>query len=66
MIWLPNGDKISDWEKHMIQIAKLVSIFVWNPHEFQVVDTTPWHAKRRDIHGHLLYPKYSHQDRYSA
>jgi hypothetical protein len=31
----------SDWEKHMIQILKLILIFVWNPHGFHVIDAMP-------------------------
>jgi hypothetical protein len=38
MIWLPDGDEVPDREKHMIQNPKLMLTFVWNPHEFQVVD----------------------------
>jgi hypothetical protein len=38
MIWLPDGDEISDREKHKIQSLKLMLTFVWNPHGFQVVD----------------------------
>jgi hypothetical protein len=66
MIWLPYGDEIPDREKHMIQSPKLIRTFAWNPHRFQVVDVIPFHAKRRDVHGRLLSPKYSHRDRCSV
>jgi hypothetical protein len=41
MIWLPDGDEISDREKHMIQSPKLMLTFLWNPPVFQVVDVMP-------------------------
>jgi hypothetical protein len=59
MIWLPDGDEVSDREKHMIQSSKFKQTFVWNPHGFQVVDAMPCHAKRRDVRSRLLYLKYS-------
>jgi hypothetical protein len=62
-IWLPDGDEVPDREKHMIQSPKLMLAFAWNPHGFQVVDVMSCHAKTRDVHGRLLYPKYSHRDR---
>jgi hypothetical protein len=50
MTWLPDGDEVPDREKHMIQSPKLMLTFVWNLHEFQVVDATACHAKRGEIH----------------
>jgi hypothetical protein len=41
IIWLPDGDKAPDREKHMIQSPKLMQTFLWNPDEFQVVDAMP-------------------------
>jgi hypothetical protein len=55
-----------DREKCMIQSQKLMLRFAWNPHGFQVVDALACHLKRRDIHGRLLYLKYSHLDHCSA
>jgi hypothetical protein len=66
MIWLPDGGEGSDREKQMIQSPKSMPTFVWNPHGFQVVDAMPCHTKRRDVHGRLLYLKYSHRDHCSA
>jgi hypothetical protein len=44
MIWVPDGDEVADREKHMIQSPKLMLTFVWNLHEFQVVDAMACHA----------------------
>jgi hypothetical protein len=63
MIWLPEGDDIPNREKHMIQSPKWMLMFVWNPHGFQVVDAMRCHVERRNVHGRLVYPKYSHRDR---
>jgi hypothetical protein len=41
MIWLPDGDEVSDRENHMIQSLKLMLTFVWNPQGFQIVDAMP-------------------------
>jgi hypothetical protein len=41
MIRLPNGDKVLDRKKYMIQSAKWMLTFVWNPHGFQAVDAMP-------------------------
>jgi hypothetical protein len=41
MISLPDGDKIPDREKQMIQSPKLMPTFVWNPQGFQIVDGMP-------------------------
>jgi hypothetical protein len=46
MIWLPDGDEVSDREKHMIQSSKFKQTFVWNPHGFQVVDAKPCQKER--------------------
>jgi hypothetical protein len=60
-IWLPDGDEISDREKHMVQSPKLMLTFVWNPHGLQVVDIMPWQQERcsrlpaiRDIFSPIL------------
>jgi hypothetical protein len=60
MIWLPDGDEIRDREKDRIQSLKLMLMFVWNPHGFQVADAMPCYAKKRGVQGGLQYPKYSH------
>jgi hypothetical protein len=44
LIWLADRDEIPDREKHMIQSPKLMPMFVWNPHGFQLVDAMPCHA----------------------
>jgi hypothetical protein len=44
MIWLPDGDEVSDREKQMIHSPKLMITFVWNPHGFQVVHALPCHT----------------------
>jgi hypothetical protein len=41
MTWLPDGCEIPGREKHMIQSPKLMPVFVWNPHGFQIVDAMP-------------------------
>jgi hypothetical protein len=41
MIWLRDGDEVFYREKHKIQSSKLVLTFVWNLHEFQVIDVMP-------------------------
>jgi hypothetical protein len=47
IIWLSNGDEIPDWKKHMIQSPKLMLMFVWNRHGFEVVDAMSYHAMRK-------------------
>jgi hypothetical protein len=44
MIWLPDGDEVSDRERHRIQSPKLMLPFVWNSHGFQVADAIPCHV----------------------
>jgi hypothetical protein len=38
MIWLPDGNKAFDREKHMTQSPKMMLAFVSNLHGFQIVD----------------------------
>jgi hypothetical protein len=64
IIWLPDGNEISDREKHLIQSPKLILAFVWNSHGFQLVDAIPC-QKERYSRPSTISERF-HRDPYSA